>query len=232
MKCSQNKISGLIGTAALATGLLAACGSAHASLNLVVNGSFESGSFTDNTGQNTDNLSVGSTAMTGWTVTTAALAWIGPSNPFGLTAADGQYFLDLSGYHDNVPYAGVAATSFATTVGQQYVVSFALGSDSTYNTQSPELQVKVNGDVADTATAGPVAGVNNRWETFSFDFTATSGSTTLEFDGAGPDNQKYVGLDNVNVSAVPEASTMIAGTLLLLVFVPGAFRTLRKTRAV
>ena len=57
--------------------------------------------------------------MPGWTVTTANLAWIGPSNPFGLTASDGSYFLDLSGYHDNQPYAGVAATSISTVFGQK-----------------------------------------------------------------------------------------------------------------
>ena len=48
---------------------------------VVVNGSFETGSFTDNTGQDTDNLSVGSTAISSWTVINQFLAWIGPTNP-------------------------------------------------------------------------------------------------------------------------------------------------------
>jgi hypothetical protein len=47
----------------------------------------------------------------------------------------------------------------------------------------------------------------------------------------GADNQKYIGLDNVVVSAVPEPTTMIAGALLLLPFGASTLRLLRKTRA-
>jgi hypothetical protein len=75
--------------------MVAACASAllagSANANLLVNGSFEDAKdFVDNYGGDTMNLGVGSTTMKGWTVigTTsgAELAWIGPTNPYGLTA--------------------------------------------------------------------------------------------------------------------------------------------------
>jgi hypothetical protein len=208
---------------ALALGLLALGGSAKA--NLIVNGSFESGAFVDNTGQDTMNLAPGSTAITGWTVTTANLAWIGPSNPFGLTASDGSYFLDLTGYHDNQPYAGVAATSISTVIGQKYEVSFDLGTDPTYNTQLPSIQVSVTGTSPVTFTATTISTINN-WQAFNFDFTATGTSTVIGFVGEGPDLQKYIGLDNVSV--VPEPTTMVAGTMLLLPFAFSTVRILRR----
>jgi hypothetical protein len=229
-KLMKKRIASLIGVVALAVGLLASGGSAKAAL--IVNGSFEFGAFADNTTQDTMNLSPGSTVMTGWTVTTAALAWIhSPGNPFGLSASAGNYFLDLSGYHDNKPYGGVAASTISTVIGQRYNVSFDLGSDVLYDTVSPSVQIALNGNPATgTFTAGPIANAHNRWETFNFSFIATSANTLIDFSGVGADNQKYVGLDNVVVSAVPEPTTMIAGALLLLPFGVSTLRTLRKNR--
>jgi hypothetical protein len=204
----------------------------QASANLVFNGGFEnvSGTFADNTGQDTMNLVTGSTAIPGWTTTVAALAWIGPSNPFGLTAAQGSYFLDLTGYHDNTPYAGVAATSISTVIGTKYQVSFDIGSSTVYDSSGqPGIQVNVNGNAAETAYA-PVT-LANLWTPSSFIFTATSGSTTLEFDGVSPANSlEYIGLDNVDVTAVPESTTMVAGAMLLLPFGMSTLRMLRKSR--
>ena len=220
--------------AVLATGL-----SANASL--VVNGSFEdvAGTWVDNSppGTPTDktmNLIVGSTALTGWNVQSGALAWIKNGNPFGLSASDGQYFLDLSGYHDNQPYGAVAAsTSIATVIGQQYLVSFDLGSDKTYNSASPSVQVAVTGIPSSaTFTAGTILPTtHNRWENFGFVFAATSASTTLSFAGVGANNQAYVGLDNVSLTAIPEPTTMIAGALLLLPFGASTLRMLRRRTA-
>jgi hypothetical protein len=57
--------------------------------------------------QANESLGVGSTALTGWTVTTGTLAWIGPTNTFGLTAGNGSYFLDLTDSRDTQPFGGV-----------------------------------------------------------------------------------------------------------------------------
>ena len=46
---------------------------------------------------------VGSTVITGWTVTTGSLiAWIDTPNPFGVLPSDGTKFLDLTDYRDAV----------------------------------------------------------------------------------------------------------------------------------
>ena len=61
-----------------------------AQANLLTNGSFEAGAFV-NQGNDTMSLPPGSTVITGWTVVTDTTAWIGPTNPFGLTASEGSY---------------------------------------------------------------------------------------------------------------------------------------------
>src|SRR5207253_1034987 len=88
--------------AALSGAVLLACGGAAQAANLLVNGSFEDLSHFSNQGADTMTVLVGdSTTMPGWTVFSNDVAWIGPTNPFSLTASPGggSYFLDLSGYH-------------------------------------------------------------------------------------------------------------------------------------
>jgi hypothetical protein len=188
------------------------------SANVIYNGSFEIGNFVPAApiSDNTMVLNVGATDMSGWTVVNASLAWIGPSNPFGLTASDGSYFLDLSGYHDNAPYGGVAQTSILTTIGDQYQLSLDLGTSTTYDTVPVSILVNA-GSASTTFTSTP--SVANGWEMFTFDFIATSGITTLTLTGvvAGDQSQKYIGLDNVSVVPIPEPGTfaLFAGSGLL-----------------
>src|SRR5678815_4488708 len=88
--------------ASIAAALFAmTCSAAHA--NLLTNGSFEDKTNFVGNSDDTMSLTAPSTAMTGWTVTGDSLAWIGPGNPFGLTASDGSYFLDLTDYDDSPP---------------------------------------------------------------------------------------------------------------------------------
>jgi hypothetical protein len=180
--------------------------------NLITNGSFESGNFVPDL-NGTMSLSVGATDMTGWTVANASLAWIGPSNPFGLTASDGGYFLDLSGYHDNAPYAGVEQTlPIPTIIGDQYQLSLDLGTSTTYD--SAPVSILVNaGSASTTFTSTP--SVPNGWETFTFDFIATSSSTSISLAGQSSTSVKYIGLDNVNVEAVPIEPAPEPGTFAL-----------------
>ena len=187
----------------------------HAS-NLILNASFEFGNFVPN-GQDAMSLSAGATDMTGWTVLTNSLAWIGPANTFGLTASDGSYFLDLSGYHDNAPYAGVEQTqTIPTTIGVQYQLSLDIGTDPSYD--SLPVSVFVSADAASTTfTSTPLNA--NQWQTFTFDFTATSANTSITLLGqvASDQSVEYIGLDNVSVVSVPEPSTLmlLAGPGLL-----------------
>jgi hypothetical protein len=199
--------------------IIAACVStlsANANANLLVNGSFESGSFSDQ-GNDTMSLFVGSTAITGWTVigTTvgASLAWIGPTSPWNLSAEDGNYFLDLTDYTPFGPYGGVSQT-FATTAGHKYEVTFWLGSSPQWGLQDG-LTVSAGG-TSKTFTSTNSGTQVNLWQAETFDFAANGSSTTVSLLGASGDN--YIGVDNVVATdlggavvatggAVPEPST-------------------------
>jgi hypothetical protein len=188
--------------AACASALLA--GSAKA--NLLVNGSFEDAKdFVDNYGGDTMNLGVGSTTMKGWTVigTTsgAELAWIGATNPYGLTAEKGSYFLDLTAEFTSGPYGGVEQT-FATTAGDKYRVTFWLGSSPQWGIQDGLTASAAS--VSKTFTSTNSGSEDNHWQRETFEFTATGASTTLSLLGASGVN--YIGLDNVSVTRVTAAA--------------------------
>jgi hypothetical protein len=167
---------------------------------LVNNGSFELGSFVGDM-NDTMSLAPPSTAMTGWTVTNGTLAWIGPTNTFSLAAQDGGYFLDLTGYHDNVPYGGVTQ-SIATNVGSQYALTFYLGSSSQYGI--PDSIIAAAGSTSRIFTSTNLT-ANSTWEFETLVFTATGSSTNISLVGNSGD--KYIGLDDVAVAAVPEPAT-------------------------
>jgi len=193
---------------ALCASLLAAT-AAHA--NLLSNGSFELGGFV-NQGNDTMSLAAGSTVITGWTVVTDTTAWIGPTNPFGLTASDGSFFLDLTNYQTGAPFAGMSQV-IATTPGATYSLSFDLGG-STFWGRPDAITASAAGTSATFTT--PLTGTNNDWQHVSMQFTATSGSTTVLLQGVT--GLKYIGLDNASVdlvsAPVPEPGTwalMLAG---------------------
>src|SRR5207253_2296924 len=79
-----------------------------------INGSFEIG---PDTGPSFVRLSPGSTAITGWTVTSAAIDYVGP----GWQASDGARSIDLDG---NDGDSGGMAQTFATIPGVNYNVAF------------------------------------------------------------------------------------------------------------
>jgi len=193
---------------ALCASLLAAT-AAHA--NLLSNGSFELGGFV-NQGNDTMSLAAGSSVITGWTVVTDTTAWIGPTNPFGLAASDGSFFLDLTNYQTGAPFAGMSQV-IATTPGATYSLSFDLGG-STFWGRPDAITASAAGTSATFTT--PLTGTNNDWQHVSMQFTATSGSTTVLLQGVA--GRQYIGLDNASVdlvsAPVPEPGTwalMLAG---------------------
>lgn len=195
-----------------------ALGASAAHANLLTNGSFEAGGFV-NQGSDTMSLPAGSTVITGWTVITDTTAWIGPTNPFGLTASDGSFFLDLSNYQAGAPFAGVMQT-IATTPGSTYALTFDLGG-STFWGRPDSLTASAAGTSATFTT--PSTGTNNDWYHETLLFVATAASTTVQLQGLAGFN--YIGLDNVSVdfvsaAPVPEPGTWaltIAGLVPLLV---------------
>jgi hypothetical protein len=181
---------------------------AASAANLVTNGSFENGSFTDNTGQDTDSLPLGSTAMTGWTVSgSEGLAWIGPTNPFGLTASDGSYFLDLTGYSDGAPFSGVTQT-ISTVAGAHYSLTFDLGSSTNWGI--PDGITASAGSTSGTFTSTNTTSTN-AWESETLNFTAAGTSTAISL--LGEQGDAYIGLDDVSVvetsGPIPEPATWV-----------------------
>ena len=202
----------------LAVALLGGGLSSYAA-NLLINGSFEDGNFVP-TEQGSMLLSAGATDITGWTVEGGGLAWDGPTNPYGLTASDGSYFLDLTGDYDHAPYGGMLQSqTIPTTIGAQYGLSFDLGTDSHYDTAPVGIQVNAGSD-SETFTSGQPL-IRDQWETFPFYFTATDTNTSISLIAQADTAQEYIGLDNVSLVQiqVPEPGTLtLLGGPGLLVF--------------
>jgi hypothetical protein len=177
--------------------LVGAAASAHASTNLLTNGSFELGTFT-NQGNDTETFTAGSTVMTGWTTTGNFVSWIGPTNPFGITAQDGSYFLDFTGYHSGAPFGGVTQT-IATTPGKQYELSFYLGSYTAVWGGPPVSITAAAGGTTGLFTNGSATS-SSTWTLENLPFTASGSSTAITLTGDA--GVAYIGLDNVDVQCV------------------------------
>lgn len=195
--------------------ILFALAGAEARANQLTNGSFEN---TNNTfvgdANKVDELNSGSGAIPGWTtINGVPTAWIQNGNPYGISASNGSYFLDLTGYFDSGTYGGVTQ-SFVTAVGTSYVVTFDLG----YGGNSgffggPVSVVATAPGFSGTFTSGSGSPNPAVWNTETFDFTATSTMTQLSFIGHSTAGGDYIGLDNVDVEVgtapgpVPEPGT-------------------------
>jgi hypothetical protein len=183
---------------------------------LITNGSFELGTFVDD-GSGTDSFNAGPTTMTGWTAVGRQISWIRSPNPWGLSAQDGTHFLDLTGYDTGAPFGGVTQ-NIVTTIGQQYDLSFYLGS---YTQRWGGPPVSILAAAASTSQSFTVSTTSDAstWTPFSMLFTATSANTTITLTGAA--GVEYIGLDNVMVdpvSGVPEPKSwalMVLGLGLL-----------------
>jgi hypothetical protein len=165
--------------------------------DLVVNGSFENPNGFVANADGAMSLPAGSATMTGWTVINAELAWIGPTASWEFSASNGSYFLDLTGYHDSLPFTGVQQT-IITNPGQSYLVKFDLGSSAPYGLPSA---ITAAADSTSQTFISTNSSSSNAWEHFSLPFIASSGTTTISFEAS--QGHWYVGLDNVTVSTVP-----------------------------
>lgn len=194
--------------------------------NLLTNGSFESGAFV-NEGNDTMSLAPGSMTITGWTVITDTTAWIGPTNPFGLSASNGSFFLDLTNYQAGAPFAGVTQV-ISTTPGATYALSFDLGG-STFWGRPDAITASAAGRSVTFTT--PSTGTNNDWYPESMQFVATSTSTTIQLQGSAGIN--YIGLDNASVDLVsapiPEPDTWVFAIVGLAAAVAFARRRSRES---
>jgi hypothetical protein len=172
----------------------------------LTNASFELGTLV-NDGNSTQTFSAGPTAITGWSAVGRQVSWIEAGNPFFLSAEDGSRFLDLTAYNTGAPFGGVTQ-SIATTVGDQYTLSFFLGSYTARWGGPPVSILASAGGTSQTFTNAAVT-TSSTWVPFTMTFTATSAATAITLTGAA--GVEYIGLDNVDVESatpgVPEPAT-------------------------
>jgi hypothetical protein len=186
--------------------------------NLVTNGDFDNiGSvWVNNTGLGSDDWQTArATAIPDWTNVTgyANEFWVGASNGYsGLTASLGngsQYFVDLTAQANHLPFGELEQT-ITTTAGDRYILTFALGASAMWNPGSDPLAKSAltasamgTSLLASQLFTASIPTTNNQWMTETLYFIANSSSTTIEFLGdSNYSDAKYIGLDNVNVSAV------------------------------
>ena len=180
--------------------------------NLIQNGSFETGSTFVNTEPNSMALSAGASTIDNWTVTGSQIAWIANGNYYGLTAQDGNRFLDLTGWNYNGQ--GGVTQDINTVIGNHYTLGFDLGNSTTYNNWPGATIMASAAGSSNLFTNSTASGDN--WQHFNLDFVATGLVTTIAL--SGQNSQNYVGLDNLSVTAVPEPESyamLMAGLGLL-----------------
>jgi choice-of-anchor C domain-containing protein len=173
--------------------------------NLIQNGSFETATVNPNPGTSYITLGVGSTVITGWTVSQATIDYIGTY----WQASEGSRNLDLSGLN-----AGGIQQTFNTTVGETYRVTFDLAGNTDGSPTIKEMRVSAGGNSADFSFDITGKSLSNMgWVSKSWDFTATGTTTTLSFLNL-VDTAYGPALDNVSVIAlsppsIPEPSSML-----------------------
>jgi RNA polymerase sigma factor (sigma-70 family) len=173
--------------------LKAASEKAH---NRLVNGSFEEGPPTPNDGvHNMRDLAKGSTAIKGWVVTRPVAI---PIDSAYWRPADGKRSLTVN------RMGGAISQSFKTKKGQKYCVSFWLAGDPHGGPKNRQLQISAAGKSAKFVF--DMTGKNRvdmGWVRKSWEFTAESTKTTLEFSCL-TEGIFGVALDDVVVVAVNE----------------------------
>jgi choice-of-anchor C domain-containing protein len=186
------------------------CGTAGA--NLILNGSFESGTYTDGgSGFQTLFESSGS-SIANWDVVGGSIDWIGSY----WVASDDLKSIDLAG---NAPGL-IVGTSFETVIGQTYRVQFDMAGnpDRSYE-KSLRATASSGGAGADhvfTFNQTNHTHTDMGWETMSFDFVAGDTISQLYFNDettVTDNGGAFYGaaLDNVSVdlAPVPEPSTLL-----------------------
>jgi choice-of-anchor C domain-containing protein len=167
--------------------------------NLIANGGFETFSWSSISSP-ADTVVAGSSAISGWVVGGNSVDVVRNNPLYGPISGNS---IDMFG----TPGPGSLSQSFATVIGQQYLLQFDLGYNAgggnpIVQNDTFSINVSLNGGPA-TNWLGTHPSASHYTESF----TATTGLTTLKF--SSPNYVDYSGatLDNVSVSAVPEPET-------------------------
>ena len=145
-------------------------------------------------------------------------------------------------------FRSVISDPISTVVGQLYLVTFdAVNGSRWYNGgqqnvpyYGPVLTLQASGGALVTYSSAadlppgslPVPPAGSLIPvSLTYQFVATSPSTTLTFMDATGYDSNAAWIDNVSLVAVPEPPTVIAGALLLLPFGASTIRFFRRQRA-
>jgi len=181
--------------------LAAGVPSVHA--NIIVNGSFETGTLPTPPGT---TFVSGSTAVDGWVVGGHGIDYIGTY----WQASQGGRSIDLdSGTVLGAgPYDGSIAQTFATVSGQQYQVIFDMAGNPDGGPALKSLEISAAGQSANLSFLNSGQTLSNMgYEAREFLFTANSTFTTLMFKSLSGTGYGPV-IDNVIVLAVPEPASL------------------------
>ena len=174
-----------------------------ANANLIVNGSFEA-----------DSQAAGSWAiypnLTGWS---GGAFGIELRNNVAGAAFDGSNYIELDTTHNSA-----STQNIATSLGTQYILSFAYSAREGVLAGSNGIEVIWNG-LSQGVFTGLGAPSGNVWGLNSLTVTGTSPFSSVEFRAVGTDDSYGGSLDYVSLTtAVPEPETyamLLAGLGLL-----------------
>lgn len=184
-------------------GALLAGSAAHA--NLLTNGSFETpivegGYYVHRNGAE----------LTGWTLFSSYRGTVHFDTTYD-PVADGTQAVQIEVGQDWI------SQSFATKIGSEYAVSFALSAYSGYGSGCPPSPCKATLDVTAGSFSGSYIGTSAGYVTHTLNFVADSAVSTLTFKNAAAAGQwwNYSHLDAVSVVPVPEVPEPAAALLLI-----------------
>jgi hypothetical protein len=134
---------------------------------------------------------------------------------------DGLQSIDLTGEGNQGLTNGIKQ-SVVTTAGLNYVLTFWVGHQYStaqgYTNGPGSIALYIDGELVGPFSNGLDTPEDVNWRQFSYGFQASSSQTVVAFLNNTPLGNNFAGLDNVTLTAVPEASSLIllgAGMTLL-----------------
>ncbi|HMS54280.1 MAG TPA: PEP-CTERM sorting domain-containing protein [Fimbriimonadaceae bacterium] len=186
-----------------------------ASANMILNGSFEFNSAAINEYNLTNSaFSLLVSGVTGFGDSDEIDLM--NSNEYGPTASDGIWKLGL---HSKRDIAAVDAFSFdlnsGIVSGTEYVISFDAANVDDFDPNNGPIQIGISNSANDFGTLvfSGTGGVDN-WISLSGSFVANSDATYLTVRNDPSVSASWVHVDNFNLQAVPEPSSLLALGLL------------------